>query len=260
LLVLFPGSIFLDETIEILVRVVKFLFEIGDMCSDTFFDHFRGCGQSIFLSDDHVEDLSSACAQRPQFQASFVGQRARLGTDSFGVVSDDRGIDAIGFSQLTDGFGKVSDMARVSHDHWDLARNQSAQHLTFQPAGGFQNDQLWPKLFQVFDQALDPSSIVSHRQTLCAGAYSDIELSFAYVNTDEDKGSFQQTILLDAFDLLQASSALRKMRAWITLATVRAFGEQGRDDPCYTTVCTDPGAPGLSRPFRMNGFHRDTLN
>ncbi|HUF40460.1 MAG TPA: hypothetical protein VMR20_00790, partial [Verrucomicrobiae bacterium] len=40
---------------------------------------------------------------------------------------------------------------------------------------------------------------------------------------------------------------------------VRAFGEQGRDDPCYITVCPDRGAGGLSRPFRTNVFHTDTL-
>lgn len=47
---------------------------------------------------------------------------------------------------------------------------------------------------------------------------------------------------------------------YVTLAPVRAFAEQGRDDPCYITVCADYGARGLSPPFRMNGFRRDTLN
>ena len=107
----------------------------------------------------------------------------------------------------------------------------------------------------MLDQRLDAGFIVSHRQGLCGGTDSDIELRFAHIDTDEDNGSFQQTILLDDFDLLQPSSALRDMRAWITRATVRAFGEQGRDDLRFGTVCKDRGGYSLSRPFHITVFH-----
>jgi len=50
------------------------------------------------------------------------------------------------------------------------------------------------------------------------------------------------------FNLLQLSSTLRKMRAWLAQATVRAFGEPGWDDPCYITVSNELGADGLSHP------------
>jgi hypothetical protein len=258
-LVFFPERIFPDETIEVLVRVIEFLFEIGDMSGDTFFDRFGGRGQAVFLSDDHVDDLSSACGQRSEFQGELVGERMRFGTDRLGVVSQNRGIDAIGFRQLTGGFGEVSDLARVSHDYRDLGTNQSGHDLTFKTTGGFQDDQVWLKLLEVLDQNLDAGFIVPHRQGLCGGTDTDIELSFRHIDADKDKRNFQQTILLHALDLLQSSSALQRMRAWVTQATVRAFAEQGRDDPCYKTVFTDRGAGGLSRPFRTNIFHTDTL-
>jgi hypothetical protein len=259
-LVLFADRIFLDETIEVMVGVIEFPFEVGNMSGDTFFDRLGGRGQAVFLSDDHVDDLSSACSQRSEFQSELVGERARFGTDRLGVVGQNPGIDAIGFSQLTGGFGEVPDLARVSHDYRDLGTNQSGHDLTFKTTRGFQDDQVWLKLFEVLDQNLDAGFIVRYRQGLCGGTDTDIELNFRHIDADKDKRNFQQAILLHALDLLQSSSALQRMRAWVTQATVRALGEQGRDDPCYTTAFTDRGAGGLSRPFRTNVSHTETLN
>src|SRR5258706_1483054 len=253
-LVLFPQRVFLDETVEVLIGVIEFLFEIRDMSGDTFFDRFRGRGQVVFLSDDHVDELSSAHSQSSEFKGKLVGQRARLGTNRFSVVSQDRRINAIGFSQLSSGLGEVSDLAWVSHDHRDLGADQAVHDLTFKSSGRFQDNQGWPKLLEVLDQGLDASFIVRHRHDLCGGADSDIELGFRDIDADKDEGSFQNVILLTDCDQLQPSSALQVMRAWITQATVRASGEQRRDDPCYATVSNDRGACGLSRPFRINIF------
>jgi len=259
-LVVFPDRVFLDKTVEVSISIIEFLFQKGDMSGDTFFDRLTGRGQVIFLSDDHVDDLSSACDPLSEFQSELVGQRARLRANRFSVVGQDRGIDAIGLGQLSSGLGEVSDLAWVNHGHRDLGANQSRHDLTFKTTGGFQDDQAWLKFLQVLDQGLDAGFIVSHRQGLGDRAYSDIELCFADVDTDKDEGSFQRTILLDDFCLLQPCSALRDMRAWITQATVRAFGEQEWDDPRYRTVSYDRGAHGLSHPFRINVFHKDTLN
>jgi hypothetical protein len=155
--------------------------------------------------------------------------------------------------------GEVSDLRGLPLTTEMSALIRGVHDLTFKTPGGFQQPG-WLKLLQVLDQGLDAGFIVRHRQDLCGGADSDIELGFAHIDTDEDKGNFQATILLDYFYLLQRGSALLNMRAWITQATVRAFGEQGRDDPCYITVSNDRGADGLSRPFRINIFHRATLN
>ena len=257
-LVVFPGRVFLDEPVEVLISAIKFLFEIGDMSGDTFFDRFRGGGQVVFLSNDHVDDLSAAYGQGSEFQGELVGQRAGLRANRVSVVSQDRGIDAIGLSQLSSSLGEVSDLAWISHDHRDLGANQSEHDLTFKTPGRFQDNQSWLKLLQVLDQDLDAGFIVSHRLGLCGWTDHDIELSFRYIDADKDKGNFQDTILLDDLDLLQRSSALRDMRAWITQATVRAFGEQGRDDPCFGTISNDRGGCGLSRPFHITVVHRDT--
>lgn len=175
-------------------------------------------------------------------------------------MSQDGGIDAIGFSQLTGCFGEVSDLARVGHDRGDLSADQSQHPLALQTAGGFEDDQGRPPLLQLLDQTVDAGLIVWHRQRLSGGANSGIELGFTDINTDKDEGDFQDTSSMVITGWLQPNSALRNMRAWITLATVRAYGEQGWDDPCYKTVCYHRGAFGLSHPFRINHFHTHTLN
>ena len=150
------------------------------------------------------------------------------------------------------GFGEVSDLAWVDPDHRDLGARQSAQDLSFQAAGGFQHNQGGLDLRQSSDQRLDAGFVIGHRQGLSRGTHRDIELSFGDIDADKDKGIFQKTILLDDFNLLQPNSTLQKMRAWIAQATVRAFGEQGRNDLCYKTVSNDRGANGLSHPFPSN--------
>ena len=82
-------------------------------------------------------------------------------------------------------------------------------------------------------------------------------VGFGHIYADKDKGIFQNTILLN-FTLLQLSSTLREMRAWLAQPTVRAFGEPERDGPCYITASNDLGADGLSRSFRINDVHTDT--
>jgi hypothetical protein len=100
---------------------------------------------------------------------------------------------------------------------------------------------------QPFDQGLDSGLVVRNRFSLARGTYSDVELGFGDIDTDKDRSNFQSFVLLD-FYLLQLSSTLRKMRAWIAQATVRAFREAGRDDPCSSTVSYDQGTNGLSHP------------
>ena len=100
-LVLFPQRVVLDEPIEVLIGAIKVLFEIGDMGRDAFFDRFRSRSQVIFLSDDHVDDLSSTYGQRSEFQGELVRQGTRFGTNRLSVVRQDCGIDAIGLGQLS---------------------------------------------------------------------------------------------------------------------------------------------------------------
>jgi hypothetical protein len=258
--VLFPDRALFDEAIDIGVDTLEFLFELTDVLGDIFGDCFGSRDEVVFLHDDHLDELSSARAQRSEFQSDRVGQRPQLGSDCLGVMSQYRCIDAVGFGQLSGGFSEVSDLAWIGPDHSDLGADQSADELTFKAAGGFQHDQGRLDLRQSFDQRLDTGFVIGHRQGLSSGTNCDIELCFGHIDADKDKGILQYEILLDDFNRLQPSSTLRMMRAWITQATVRAFGEQERDDPCYKTVSNDRGANGLSHPFRINIFHRAMLN
>src|SRR2546422_209488 len=78
-------------------------------------------------------------------------------------------------------------------------------------------------------------------------AQGDVEPRFRNVDANKDGGNFHDQILLFS-RCLQYSSALQMMRAWLAQATVRAFAEAGRDDPCSRTASHDQGNNGLSRP------------
>jgi hypothetical protein len=98
-------------------------------------------------------------------------------------------------------------------------------------------------------QAQQPTKVprIAYVSGSTRGTYGDIESRFGHVDTDKDRGNFQNSILL-AFSFLQHSSTLRMMRALITQATVRALGRPGRDDPCSRSASNDLGVNDLSRP------------
>src|SRR5262249_11290889 len=155
--------------------------------------------------------------------------------------------------------GEVSDLARIHHDNRKFSTDQGASHRTLHSTRSFQHDQSRPVFAQPFDQSLDPGSVVTHRLGLTRGTYRYIETRFGHIDTDKNRAHFQNSILLDDVSFLQHSSTLRRMRALPTQATVRAFGEAERDDPCCCTICSDQGNVGLSRPVR-NYVHTDTSN
>ena len=242
------GGVVFDELVEILVSAIEGPLEIVDVCSDFFTDLFGSGGQAVFLGDDHPDELSSAQGQRSELHSDLVGQRSWFGATRLSVVSQYRSIDAVGLGQLSSGFGEVSDLAWVDHHDGDLSTNPSVQDRTFEAAGGLQHDQSRSQLRQSFDQGLDTGFVVGHRQGLSRGTNRNIELRFGHIDTDKDKGISQDENLLDDFNLPQPNSTLRMMRAWITQATVRAFGEAERDDPCSDTISTDLDQNDLSRP------------
>jgi hypothetical protein len=257
LLVLFPDGALPNALIQVLVGAFEFLFQPADMSNDSFANRFGGHRQAVSLCDDHLDNLSSSCGQSTQLQRDLVWQRTYLGTYRFAEVSQHPRIDAVTLGQLSGGFGEVSDLTRVDNHNGQLGTHQGLCERTFIAAGRFQHDQRGLELSQPFDQGLDTSLVVGNRFFLARGASLDIESCFGHINADKDKGIFQNTILLN-FTLLQLSSTLREMRAWLAQPTVRAFGEPERDGPCYTTVSNDLGADGLSRSFRIDDVHTDT--
>lgn len=246
--VLFPDRILLDGSVEVSVGALEILFQPSDVSMDAFSDGLGGHLQPVFLGTDGCEEVSAARGQCPQLHSDGIWQGAQLWANRLGKMSQDIGIDAVGLSQLTGGFSEVSDLAWVDHDCRQIGTHHSAHDMTFIAPGGFQHDQGGWDLSQPFDQGLDADFVVGKTIFLAGGANRDIELCFGHIDADKDKGTFQDAILLNDFTMLQLSSTLRKMRAWLAPATVRAFWEPEWDGPCYDTASNDRGADGLSHP------------
>ena len=245
--VLFPDRAMLDASVKVFVGALQFLFQPAKVSVDAFSHSLGGRSQPVSLGPDHLDDLSSASGERSELQGHRVRQGTQRRAHRFSEASQHIGIDTVGLGQLSGGFSEVPDLARVDNDDRQLGTSQSMGHWAFQPTCGLQHDQCGLDFSQPFDQILDAGLVVSDRFSLARRTYSDIESRFGHIDTDKNRSDFQNSILLN-FSFLQLSSTLRKMRAWLALATVRAFREPGRDDPCSPTVSCDLGVNDLSRP------------
>ena len=242
-----PDRALTDAAVQIRICSCQFRLQPPDVSINAFSDSPGSCRESVSLGDDHLGELPSASDQRPQLQRNLIRQGTQCRAHRFTKAGQHFGIDTVGLSQLPGSSGKVSDLPRVNHHHGQFSTGQGTDQLAFKPAGGFQHDQRRPDFSQPLDQGLDSRLVVQNRLPLTRGTYSDIQSCFGNIDTDKDGAYFQDSILLD-FSFLQHSSTLQIMRALITQATVRAFREAGRDDPCYRTVFNDPGKNDLSRP------------
>lgn len=244
----FPDRVVRDGSVEFLIDSLQCLFEDANVLIDAFCDGQGSHLKPIDLGADGFDEISSACGQAAQLQGDGVRQGAQGWTNDLSEVRQHASIEGVGLSQLAGGLSEVSNLSWVDHDGRQFGAYQRAHGEPFIATGGFEHDQGGLELSQPFDQGLDADFIIGKRLFLAGGANRDIELSLGHVDTDEDLGTFQNVILLDDLTTLQHNSTLRKMRAWLALATVRAFWEPGRDGPCYITVSTDRGAYGLSHP------------
>src|SRR2546422_8855729 len=129
----------------------------------------------------------------------------------------------------------------------ELSASQSMDNRTFHASGCLQHNQSQLDRAQPLDQRQNRSLLVGDRLSGTRRAQGDVEPRFRNVDANKDGGNFHDQILLFS-RCLQYSSALQMMRAWLAQATVRAFAEAGRDDPCSRTASHDQGNNGLSRP------------
>jgi hypothetical protein len=234
-----------------MISSMEFFFEPVDVSVDPFSDRFRSAVEPVGFGHDHLGDLPSAGNQCAQFQSDLIGQGANCWTDRFGKTRQNQSIDPIGLGQLSSSFGEVSDLAGVDHDHGKLGAGQSTHDFAFEPTGSFHNDQGGTDLAKAFDQHFDPRPVVSQRFRFIGRPYRHIESFFGDVDTDKDRCNSQNSFL-HYFWFPPSQLNLANDAGLITQATVRAFREAERDDPCCCTIFFDQGNVDLSRSVRVN--------
>jgi hypothetical protein len=246
LLVGLPERVLTDHMIQIMIGALELFFQEANVIGDASSDDFRSAIEPVVLGHDHSDDLAAPSDEVLELPASLIRQCTELGAHHFSEVSQKVGIDAVGFSQLATGSGKIPDLARVDHLERDIFTSQSTSQCPFQIAGGLQDDQRRLDRVEPLHQGFDPGFVVGETIFDTTGADTDIESRFADIDTDKDRTVFQNKNLLD--DLFQHCSTLQRMRALGRQATVRAYGRPGRDDPCLPTDFYELGVNDLSRP------------
>ena len=246
-LVLTPDRTLTDSLIEVMVGSFEFFFQPADVNLDASSQSFGGTGEAVCFGHDHLGDLSPTSNQCTQFQGDLIGQGTNRWPYGLGETGKDPSIDAIGLGQLPSGFGEISDLSRVDYDHRKLRTGQSPHDLPFKTAGGFHNDQRGTDLCEPFDQRFNSCSIVRHALSFIRRSDCHIQACFGDVNTNKISSNFQNSVL-HYFWLPPTQLNLANDAGLMTQATVRAFREAERDDPCSPTASYDLGVTDLSRP------------
>ena len=74
-----------------------------------------GVLQPIALSGHHVQELTAARHQGPEFLQGHIRHRPRREVHPFRKERQELRIQAVGFGELPGGFGEVADLARMRH-------------------------------------------------------------------------------------------------------------------------------------------------
>lgn len=99
--------------------------------------------QSSLLSLSGLQLGKLAKTGHQRLQVVVLGRPRRLRDDAFdlGEVGDHSGVDAIGFFQQTESFGKATNRARVQDGNLESSRCQLQEDGFLVAAGGFHGDQ-----------------------------------------------------------------------------------------------------------------------
>ena len=98
--------------------------------------------QAVFFLADHLHHLHAPLQGRLEQLLLLVRQRADLRPHGLGEVSQDLGVDLIGFGQLPGGPGELPHRQRVDQSHRQLGLGQGRGRQQLITAGGLQHDEL----------------------------------------------------------------------------------------------------------------------
>jgi len=211
----------MQHLLQASIYLIQFLLEPGDMSLDSLVYWWSGRIQPVFLSNQHAHHLIPASYQSGKSLSLRVRKGTWSGANRFSKTSQDLGIQSIGLGQLSGGFGKIPYLSGVDNYDRQTGGSQSSDHRKFQPARCFKEHQSRVKVSKLVDQALNTLLGVSNLPLLAGGADSDIQPCLGDVDSDES-GFLIHYNLLEYFIALPCT-----IRAWLAMATVRAFFQRG---------------------------------
>ncbi|MBA7589875.1 hypothetical protein ES708_31968 [subsurface metagenome] len=246
-----PYGAFMEGFIQASIHLIQLLLEPGNVSLDSLAHWWSGRIQPVFLGNQHAHHLSPASYQSGKSLSLRVRKGTWSGTNRFSKISQDLGIQNISLGQLSGGFGKIPYLSGVDNYDRQTGGSQSSDNTKFQPARCFKEHQSRVKVNKLADQALNTLLGVSNLLLLTCGADSDIQPCLGDVDSDESGFLIHYNLLFIALPCT--------IRAWLALATVRAFFQKGCGDPRFRTVFSDLGEVGLPHP-RANSYYHSFIN
>jgi hypothetical protein len=101
-----------------------------------------------------------------------------------GELSNEAGIDLVGFGQLADGAGEAADLQRRDDDDREAFGQCGPDEGLLEAAGGFQDDAFEPIPAQAVDESDDGAFLVGNAELLVSLEQTDIERGLADIDAD----------------------------------------------------------------------------
>ncbi|MBA7589308.1 hypothetical protein ES708_31390 [subsurface metagenome] len=236
------------------IHFIQLLLEPSNVSLDSLAHWWLGRIHPVSLGNHHAYHLSPARYQSGKSLSLRVRKGTWSGTNRFSKISQDLGIQNISLGQLSGSSGKIPYLSGVDNYDRQTGSNQSSDNTKFQSARCFKEHQSRVKVSKLADQALNTLLGVSNLLLLTCGADSDIQPCLADVDSDES-GFLIHYNLLDYFIALPCT-----IRAWLALATVRAFfHRRGAATPAILRSPVTQGDNGLPHPT-VNGYYHLFIN
>ncbi len=179
-----------DKFSQMLVDVGELLFQKGDGFGDAGLDAgVAGLLGAVFLLDELLDELASACREFAQIPLCFRGNHGGCGIKPACKERQEPSVDGVGFGLLVERFSEGFRLGGSDDADGNLVMGQIGGDIEFEPSGGFHDGQLHPVLCaqghqlaasvrSVGESSLEEPAIVEGDR--------ELEIGLADINAGED--------------------------------------------------------------------------
>jgi len=178
-----------DDAVHALFKIIDLALEEGDVLVDVL-DDFGRCALSgvamVFLGGEHADELAATVAKFAKFQDFLGRQRPHHRGDDLAEMSENAGIDGVGFGELSGPLGEVPDLPGVDHHGGQVGCEQSADRGLLIRAGRLKDDPLGRQGSKPGDELFDARGCVVEALWETAGSRMGVEKIPADIDADQD--------------------------------------------------------------------------
>lgn len=138
-----PGGRLADVLVEVVINLLEsFLDELEGRLE--IFDDASGGSlfEAVSFHGPHFDKLSTSGEQIPHVLGLFVGDFSCGRFHGLSEAGEDIGVDLVSFGEEPEGFGEVSDLARIDDDDRQAGGDESGDEESFVAPAGFDDDSL----------------------------------------------------------------------------------------------------------------------